>query len=164
MHKLLKALHVLGSAGVLGALAACLVLNARAQALPWEQTGPLRADIAALVRLVLLPSLAASLVSGLLATAINTLYHEARWVWIKAGLGLAIFEGTLFSVGAGARRAAELTHAPGLDPQGAGELARVVLTQTRGLWLLLAVALASTLLAIWRPRLRRTPVAKERTS
>lgn len=161
MHKLLKALHVLGSAGVLGALAACLVLNARAQTVPWENTAALRADIAALVRLVLLPSLAVSLVSGLLATAVNSLYHEARWVWIKAGLGLAIFEGTLFSVGAGARRAAELAAVARPDPQASAELARVVLTQTRGLWLLVAVAVASTLLAIWRPRLRRTQKPKE---
>jgi hypothetical protein len=158
MQKLLKATHVLGSAAVLGALVACLVLDARAVNATGLALAAQRADIAALVRLAVLPALAATLVSGLLATAINSLYHEARWVWIKAGLGLAIFEGTLFSVGAGARRAAELAAAAAAG-QPAAELAQVLRTQTRGMWLLLAVAVVSTLLAVWRPRLRRAVVS-----
>lgn len=158
MHKFLKAMHVLGSAGVLGALLACLVLDAKAATSTGAMLASQRADIAALVRLAVLPALAVALVSGLLSTAINTLYHEARWVWIKAGLGLAIFEGTLFSVGAGARRASELAAAAVTGAPNAVELAQVLRTQTRGMWLLMAVAVVSTLLGVWRPRLRRSAV------
>ena len=154
MQKLLKATHVLGSAGVLGALAACLVLDTQAASSTGLALAAQRADIAALVRWVVLPALAVTLVSGLLSMAANSLYHEARWVWIKAGLGLAIFEGTLFSVGAGTRRAAELAVAAVAGPASA-ELVQVLRTQTRGMWMLLGVAIVSTLLAVWRPRLRR---------
>ena len=159
MQKLLKALHVLGSAGVLGALLACLVLDARATTTDTAAAAVLRADIALLVRVLLVPSLGLALFSGLLSTAINSLYQEARWVWLKAGLGLAIFEATLFSVGAGARRAAELAAAAAAGQVVTVELAQVLRTQTRGLWMLGLVAVASVLLAVWRPRLRRSVVS-----
>ena len=59
-----------------------------------------RQAIAAIARYVLLPSLALVLVTGLLAIAATRGYHDAGWAWVKALLGIGVFEATLVTVGA----------------------------------------------------------------
>ena len=75
-------------------------------------------------------------------------------------LGLGVFEGTLVTVNASARRAAELA-AMAVGGQGdPAQLAQVLRTERGGLWLLLALSLLNIVLAVWRPRLyqdQRTP-------
>jgi hypothetical protein len=67
-----------------------------------------------------------------------------------------MFEGSLLTVGASARRAADLS-AMAVSGQGdAAQLAQVVRTEWGGLWVLLVLSVANILLAVWRPRLRRT--------
>jgi len=103
------------------------------------------------------PSLAIVLISGLLAIAANRTYANAGWAWVKALLGLGMFEGTLISMDSGARRAAELSALAASGHGDAAQLASVLHSEWGTLWLLLAVALVNILLAVWRPRLvRRT--------
>ena len=101
------------------------------------------------------PSLALVLISGLLAIAANKTYANAAWAWVKALLGISLFEGTLITVGAGARRAAELSAAAAAGHGDAAELAAVLHSEWGTLWLLMAVALINIVLAVWRPRLFR---------
>jgi hypothetical protein len=167
--RVLKVLHELGAIGVMGSLAACIVLIATAPTQSPVAYAAVRQGIAALAKWLLVPSLALMLVSGLLAIAINKAYHEAGWAWVKALLGIGMFEGTLLTVGGSARRAAELSAiaATGLGPDGRGpagqadaaELARILRTEWGGLWLLLGLCFVNVVLAVWRPRLgRRSPL------
>jgi hypothetical protein len=154
LRKLVKLLHEIGAVGVLGAFAACVVLIATAPSpdslIAYAAS---RQGIAALAKWLLVPSLALVLVSGLLAMIANDAYIDAGWAWIKALLGLSMFEGTLVTVAGSARHAAELS---ALATSGHGDpvqLAEVLRAEWGGLWLLLTLALANILLAVWRPRL-----------
>ncbi len=153
--KLLKTLHEIGAVGVGGSLAACIVLVATAPTRSLIGYAAVRQGIAAVTQWLLVPSLALVLVSGLLALAITQAYHSAGWAWAKALLGIGMFEGTLLTIDASARKAAALS---ALAATGGGDpalLAEVIRTERGGLWFLLALSLANIVLAVWRPRLGR---------
>jgi hypothetical protein len=155
MRRLLKFLHEIGAVGVMGSLAACLVLIATAPKNSWVAYAAVRQGIAAIAQWVLVPSLALALISGLLAIAANTAYTNAAWAWVKALLGISMFEGTLLTVGAGARRAAEISALAASGHGDPAELATVLRSEWGTLWLLMAVAVVNIILAVWRPRLFR---------
>jgi hypothetical protein len=156
IRKLLKFLHEVGAMGVMGSFAACIVLLLNAPADSLIGYAAVMQGIASITRWLLVPSLAAVLISGLLAIAATDSYKNAAWAWIKALLGLSTFEGTLLTVGASARRAAELS-SMALHGRGDGvELAQVIHTEWGGLWVLSALAVVNIVLAVWRPRVYRS--------
>ncbi|MCJ2052665.1 hypothetical protein [Methylobacterium sp. J-070] len=158
MRRLLKFLHTMGSAGLLGAMAALVVMLSLAPA-PAALAGyaAVRGAMGAVATWIFLPSLALCLMSGLLAMALNRAYLNAGWAWLKLATGVLMFEGGLVYVQGPMRREAE---------QSAGALAglidpaalAVALPGERGtLWVLLAVSAANVALGIWRPRILRIP-------
>ena len=155
MGRFLKALHQIGGIGLAGSLAACIVLVATAPADSLVGYAAVRQGIAAISQWLLVPSLAIVLVSGLLAIAANRAYHDAGWAWIKALLGIVMFEGTLIAVSASARRAAELSALAAAGEGDPAQLAEVLRTEWGSLWLILALSIANVLLAVWRPRILR---------
>ena len=153
MKRLLKILHEIGAMGVVGSFAACLVLVLKGPTEPLVAYAAVRQAIALITQWLLLPSLVIVVTSGLLAIAANRAFHNAAWAWVKALLGLSMFEGTLLTINASARRAGEL---PALAVSGQGDaaqLAELLRTERGGLWLLLTLSLANIVLAVWRPRL-----------
>jgi hypothetical protein len=154
LRKLLKVLHEIGSVGVLGAFAASLVLIASAPS-PHELLAyaAARQGIAAIARWLLVPSLALVLISGLLAMVANDNYMAAGWAWIKALLGLSMFEGSLVTVSGSARHAADLAALAASGHPDPVQLAEALRTERGGLWLLMVLALANIVLAVWRPRI-----------
>lgn len=159
-RRVFKILHEVGSAGVLGAFATILVLVAFAPD-PRESIeayATSRSQIAMVSKWILTPSLLAVLTSGLGAMAVNPAYHDAGWAWAKAITGLALFEGTLLTVDASARRAAEWASAAlqsgVIDTTTLESLLR---RERGGLWGLLVIALANVVLGVWRPRFSRAP-------
>jgi hypothetical protein len=155
LRKLLKTLHEFGAIGVMGSLAACLVLVATAPTDSPVGYAAVRHGIAAITKWLLVPALGTMLVSGLLAIAATDAYKSATWAWIKALLGISMFEGTLLTVGATARQAAEFS---GLAASGHGDpaqLAAAVRTEWGGLWLLVGLSFVNVVLAVWRPTFRR---------
>jgi len=158
MQRALKALHELSAIGVLGSLACCLVLTATAPTESLVGYAAVRQGIAAIAQYLLLPSLGIVLISGLLAIAADNLYKNAAWAWIKALLGISVFEGTLLTINAGARRAADLSALAASGHGDPEQLAQVLHSEWGGLWLLMALSLANVVLAVWRPRIyRRSP-------
>lgn len=156
LRRILKLLHEIGSAGVLGAFAASIVLIVKVPTQSVVAYAAVRQSIAAISQWLLVPSLAIVLLSGLLAIAATDAYKDAGWVWVKALLGISMFEGTLLTVGASARHAAEFA---ALAAEGHGDpaqLAQVLHTEWGGLWLLLLLSVANIVLAVWRPRLWST--------
>jgi hypothetical protein len=144
----LKALHVVASIGYGGALAACLVINLTASRMTAADYAAARQLFATIAQVVLVPSMAVVVVSGLLALAATRGYHDAGWAWLKALLGLSVFEATLIVVGAGQRQADLLAAAA--EPVVRDALLR---SERNTLWLLIALSAANVALAVWRPRL-----------
>jgi len=147
-RRLLKTLHEIAAIGVGGALAACLVIAATANVSSPADFAASRQAIAAVARYMLVPSLAGVLVTGLLSIAVTRAFHDAGWAWLKALLGLSVFEATLVSAGA-TGRLAELA-AAGSDP---GVLASLLNSERNTFLLLLGLSVANVVLAVWRPRL-----------
>jgi hypothetical protein len=154
-RRLLKALHEIGAVGVTGSLAACIVLVATAPADSLVGYAAVRQGIAELTKWLLVPSLAITLISGLLAIAANDVYINAGWAWFKAALGISMFEGTLLTVGSSARKAAELSAAAAAGQGNPALLAEAVRTEWGGLWILTVLCVANIALAVWRPRFHR---------
>jgi hypothetical protein len=153
LRRALKMLHEVGAVGVVGAYAACLVLIIKTSTQSPVAYAAMRQDIAAIAQWLLMPSLAIVLVSGLLAIAATPAYHNAGWAWFKALLGISLFEGTLLTVIATARQAAELAAAAAAGQGDPAKLAEVLRTQWGGLWMMLGLSLANIVLGVWRPRL-----------
>ena len=158
MRRLLKFLHTMGSAGLLGALASLVVLLSLTPA-PSALSGyaAMRGAMGGVATWVFLPSLAVTLLTGLVAMAVNRAYVGAGWAWVKLATGVLMFEGGLVYVQGPMRQEAELSAralAGRLDPAALA----ISLPGERGtLWLLLAVATANVVLGIWRPRILRLP-------
>jgi hypothetical protein len=154
-RRLLKFLHEIGAVGVLGTLAACVVLVATAPTDSLAAYAALRQGIAALSKWLLVPSLLVVIVSGLLSMIATRVYMDVGWVWVKALLGVSMFKGTLITISASARRAAELSAQAAAGHGDPAALAVILRTEWGGLWVLIVVSLANIVLAVWRPRLSR---------
>ncbi|MGH1587450.1 hypothetical protein ACRBEV_02670 [Methylobacterium phyllosphaerae] len=158
MRRLLKFLHTMGSAGLLGAMASLVVMVSLAPA-PAALAGyaAMRGAMGAVATWIFLPALAVTLMSGLLAMALNRAFLMAGWAWVKLATGVLMFEGGLVYVQGPMKQEAEQSAralAGLVDP---ATLA-VALPGERGtLWVLLAVATANVALGIWRPRILRIP-------
>lgn len=144
-----KVLHELASIGFGGGLAACLLINGLADHGTAETFAAGRQAFAAIANYLLVPSMAVVVVSGLLAIAATRGYMDAGWAWLKALLGITVFEATLMVVGSGSRQA-EMLAAFTADPQALQALLR---SERNTLWLLIALSVVNVVLAVWRPRL-----------
>lgn len=147
----LKVLHEIAGIAFGGGLAACLVINLLAPRASPAGFAAAREAFAAIAHYVLVPSMAVVVVSGLLAIAATRPYLDAGWAWLKALLGLSVFEATLVTVGASSKQA-ELV-AAAADP---AVLAALLQSERNTLWLLIALSAANVVLAVWRPRLTWT--------
>jgi hypothetical protein len=155
LRRVLKMVHELAAIGVFGAIVACLVLLANAPSEPVAYAG-LRQSIVVLHQWLLVPSLAAVLISGLIAIAATEAFKDAGWAWIKALLGLVMFEGALLTIVASGKKAAEYAAlAASGDEATAAPLAAALRTEWGGLWVMFAVSAANVWLGVWRPRFRR---------
>ncbi len=155
LKRLLKTLHEVGALGVTGAYASCLVLLATAPppAVSLSAYAAVCTSIAAVTRWLLLPSLALVTISGLLAIAAHPAYRDAAWAWLKALLGISLFEGTLLSVVGTSRQAAALAALAATGQADPAALTPLLHTEWGGLCLMLTLSFANILLAVWRPRL-----------
>ncbi len=155
VRRTLKLLHEVGAVGVMGSIAASIVLLLTAPKESLVGYAAVQQGIAAIAKWLLVPSLAIVLVSGMLAIAATEAYKNAAWAWVKALLGISVFEGTLLTVSANARQAAELSAQAAVGQGDAAQLAQALHTEWGGLWILMAVSFVNILLAVWRPRLVR---------
>ncbi|TXN52783.1 hypothetical protein FV228_28735, partial [Methylobacterium sp. WL18] len=117
----------------------------------------IRGAMGAVATWVFLPSLAATLLSGLLSMALNRAYLNAGWAWVKLATGVLMFEGGLVYVQGPMNREAERSAralAGLLDPAA---LATSLEGERGTLWVLLAVSAVNVALGIWRPRILRIP-------
>ena len=155
MRKALKFLHTLASCGIIGALLAYMIILLNAPQATAIAYAEMRATIQALCSYLLLPSLAVVLVSGLLAMAAHRPFQELRWVWIKALLGISMFEATLAIVQSKANYAAKISAEIAEGEPRAQDLARALEYEWYSLAAILALSVANVVLGVWRPALKR---------
>lgn len=155
MRKLVKVCHTLASCGLIGGLLAYGIVLAFAPQGSPQSYAEMRQVITLVSQYMLLPSLGIALVSGLIAMMVHRPFQELRWVWLKAVLGISMFEATLAIIqakaGAAAIEAASIAGGTG-DPAA---LASMIANEWLTLGAIMALSLAQTILGIWRPRLGR---------
>lgn len=157
----MKFLHTMGAIGLIGAMAALLVLLSIAPP-PTELPEYVlaRAAMDRIARWIFFPSLALTLIAGLLGLAVNRSYQNAPWALVKLALGIVTFEWGFVAVqGPMQNEAALAAKALAGDVSPAG-LALHLDAEWNSLWVLLAVATLNVALGVWRPRftwLRFTP-------
>jgi hypothetical protein len=152
----LKFLHTIGAIGLMGAAACLLVL------LYWvpppaalAEYALIRGAMGTLATWIFFPSLALTLIAGLLAMAFDRGLHNAGWAWIKAATGILVFEAGFVGVIGPMQQQAERSAkalAGQIDP---ATLSASVSSEQGTLWVVLSVATANVVLGIWRPRLAR---------
>jgi hypothetical protein len=142
----------------MGAMACLLVLLSFTPApTSLSEYALIRSAMGGIATWVFLPSLALTLIAGLLAMAVNRTYHSAGWAWAKLATGILIFEWGFVAIQGPMQQEAELS-----ARVLAGEVDTVALAGSLGaergsLWVMLAVATANVVLGVWRPRLTRLP-------
>jgi len=155
MKKALKFLHTLASSGIIGALLAYAILLTSAPQDSPSAYADMRASVSALCNYLLLPSLALALITGLLSMAVHRPFQEMRWVWVKALLGIGMFESTLAIVGSKADYAAKMAARIAEGEATAEALNSALTYEWHTLGTIMALSLANILLGVWRPLLKR---------
>ncbi|MFO1304322.1 MAG: hypothetical protein U1F54_11350 [Burkholderiales bacterium] len=154
----MKFLHTMGAIGLLGAMACLLVLLGSipppAQLAEYALMRGAMVDIA---KWVFLPSLALTLIAGLLAIALNRAFQSAGWAWAKLASGILLFEWGLVGVQGPMEQEAALAASALVGQASVADLALSLGAERASLWILLAVATANVVLGVWRPRLTRLP-------
>jgi hypothetical protein len=156
MRKATKILHTLASCGLIGALMGYIIILVAAPQDTAAAYANARASIAALCNYLLLPSLAIALMSGLLSMVVHPPFQEMRWAWLKALLGLSMFEATLGIIGSKASAAASLSARIAAGEAEQKALADTISAEWGALIAIMVLSLANVIVGIWRPRLWKT--------
>jgi hypothetical protein len=100
------------------------------------------------------PSLGLALVSGLLAIVVHRPFQDLRWVWVKALIGMTLFESTLAVIQSkandGAVIAAQLAEGKGSRE----DLQLILASEWTALYAISALVVASIAIGTWRPSFR----------
>lgn len=162
MRRILKLLHEVGSAGLIGALVAQAMLSFYAESLDVTGYATVRQAMLIISGWLLMPSLLLVVLSGLIAIAAHDPFHNAGWAWLKALSTVLMLEGTLLAVHGPAQAAAEVADAMARGDASDAALLGPILTHERGgIATIMVVSLANIVLAIWRPRFRRRGAATQ---
>ena len=156
-RRLMKFLHTMGAIGLMGAMACLLVLLkfTPAPSSSLAEYALMRGAMADIAKWVFLPSLALTLVAGLLAIAINRSFHNAGWAWAKLASGIVIFEWGFVGVEGPMEQEAELARNVLAGTAQAADLAVSLGGESASLWVLLGVATFNVVFGVWRPRLTK---------
>lgn len=157
-RRLMKFLHTAGAIGFMGSMACFLVMLSMMPA-PEKiaEYALMRGTMGAIAKWIFLPSLGLTLIAGLLAMAVNPVFHNAGWALTKLVTGVLIFEWGFVAVQGPMEQGAELS-AQVLAGQGSiAELALTAGAERNSMWILLGVAVVNIVLGVWRPRFKSLP-------
>lgn len=155
MRKALKFLHTFASCGLIGALLGYMIVLITAPQDIARSYAEARQTISALCNYLLLPSLAIALVSGLLSMAVHRPFQEQRWAWVKALLGLGMFESTLGIIQSKANYAATVSAKIVTGEATPDTLTTAIANEWYALGAIMALSIANIVLGVWRPRLAK---------
>lgn len=152
IRKLLKILHSVASAGLIGGLACYMILLFAAPQETPADYADLREGISAISKYLLVPSLGLALVTGLGAMVAHHPFQEKGWVWLKAALGILMFKGVLTIVSAKSAYAADVARKIADGSAPADALQSLITLEWGTLWTVMALSIANVVLGVWRPR------------
>jgi len=158
MRKAMKFFHTLASCGLIGALFGYMIVLIYTQHDTPAAYADTRQTIALLCNYLLLPSLGVALVTGLLSMVVHRPFQEMRWVWMKALLGISMFETTLAIIQSKANSAATISKQVAEGTADASVLASTLATEWYSLGAIMALSIANIVLGIWRPPLKQREV------
>ena len=163
MRYLFKFCHTMGAIGLLGTMAGLLVVLALLPdpAEDIQTYAALTEVVDKLARWLLLPSLAITLVSGLLSMGSVPAYHSKGWAWAKLATGVLMFEGSLLAIQGPLQREAKLTRDYLAGTAEFTDMGNSLWAAGNSIWLLGGVAVVNVALATWRPRFSRRPSSAE---
>jgi len=149
----MKFLHTIGAIGLMGAMACLLVLLSFTPA-PTElsQYVMMRGAMSGIASWILLPSLALTLVAGLLAMAVNRGFQTAGWALVKLATGILIFEWGFAGIQGPMQEEAEASARALAGQADIAALATSLGAERGPLWVLLAIGTLNVVLGVWRPR------------
>lgn len=153
MRQTVKFLHTISSCGLLGGLCAYMIVLLKAPAGSAASFADMRLTISAISDYIIIPSLGISLVTGLLSMMVHRPYQEKRWAWVKALLGMAMFESTLAITQAKATTAAALAVRAVEGADVAADLATALSSEWTALLAITGLSLLQIGFGIWRPSL-----------
>ena len=152
MRKFSKIVHSIASAGLIGGIGCYLVLIA--VAVPESADGYLQMQnsILLVTNWVIVPSLIIALFTGLVSMVVHDPFQDKGWVWLKAGLGVIMFQSLMVSITGRAKEGASIAR-----DVAAGEVSPSVIEAAYSgewytLWFIMAVSIANVVLGVWRPR------------
>jgi hypothetical protein len=154
-RRVLKIFHEISSAGVIGAIAANMVLSIASVSNIAEYV-VVRRGMDLIARWVLLPSLGVVLFTGVLAIAVHRPFHSAGWAWLKAVFGVSMLEGTLGAVNATARDGLLIAEKIAAGRGETVELNDVLRHEWGGMWVVLALSIFNIVIGVWRPKFKRS--------
>lgn len=151
LKRAVKILHTLGAVGLMGAIAANIVLAVNAPT-GLAELAAMRQGMLMVCKWLLLPSLALVLLSGLIAMIVHKPYLHQGWVLMKAALGLGMFEGTLATVQSQATRAASMSAKLAEGTGDPAVMEKILSSEWGGMWTIMVLSVANVMIAIWRPK------------
>jgi hypothetical protein len=155
MRHVMKFAHFLGLAGFIGALGVALALAANAPTSTAEAFAHARESIQVAGNYVALPALVIVITSGMLMLVTTPALIDARWVWAKAALGLALSGTALMGWLPAVNHAADAARSAAFGNPALRMQDAAVAAEWRWGWVTLVLALAAMVFGVWRPRLRR---------
>lgn len=164
MRKAIKIFHSLASCGLVGGLAAYMIVLVWAPQVTPAQYADMRQVIAAISNYILVPSLGVALVTGLVAMMVQRAFQGMRWVWVKAVLGLAMFEATLAVIQGKANEGLALAQKVAAGTEAAETLKVALSSEWTSLYAIMALSLAQVILGVWRPALHGRRATRRTTS
>ena len=148
LRRAAKFLHEVASIGFGGGLAVCLLINLTAKRHSPDEFMAARHVYASIAQYIVIPSMVIVVASGLIALAATRGFMDSGWAWVKALLGLSVFEATLVIVGSSTHEA-ELA----LLTSDSAVLDSMLRSERNILLLLIAVTIVNVVMAVWRPTL-----------
>jgi hypothetical protein len=158
MRRLMKFMHTMGAIGLMGAMACLIVLLSFIPApTSLSEYALMRSAMGGIATWIFLPSLALTLIAGLLAMAVNRGYHSAGWAWAKLASGVLVFEWGFAAIQGPMQQEAELSARALAHEADPATLAASLDAEWKSLWVMLAIATVNVILGVWRPRLMKFP-------
>jgi hypothetical protein len=159
---LLKLLHFAGLVGLGGGLVIALVLVDTVDATSPAATAAMHAAIALICAGVIVPSLVVVVLTGMFLVVARPALIGARWVWVKALLGVAVVVAVLGYLQPAMLAAASMATAGALGDSALGPLPAVVAAELGAAWWTRALVVVAGVVAVGRPRLGAGRAATDR--
>jgi hypothetical protein len=157
VRRLLKFLHSVAAAGLMGGAAAmAIVLMLTPASIDDAGYAAIVIGMSKIAAWVIGPSMVLTVITGLLAMVVHSPFQDAAWVWVKAATGILVLQAGLHIIGPLQEEAARA--AGGLAVADAADAARLFQAEINTAWVLLGVSVANIALGVWRPRFPQYPV------